>query len=164
MRASLFIAIICAAVGCCPTKSITVDERHEVKTRDSLVVREIVTLDTIHIEQVDVSTETPLEDLTPGFQASTSNDRATVSIDISKEGIVTTSCVCDSLEVYARSLERELLVYRSSFERKESEKTTVTTPWYLRAHWVYVGVLLFIVLAIFIYRKYKNIRSWIIPN
>lgn len=146
--ALLGIALLASCQG---TRQVTQEYSHR---KDSVVVREVVRVDTLHIAGAETTIEVPVEVLRRDTVFVTRYRHAQARVSI-QDGILTATATCDSLERLVLSYEREI----SRLTKQDSQSTYIEqkarAPGRLQRLLYTLGVLGLITIVIIILLKIR---------
>lgn len=139
----LFLLLCLVAAGCKTARQTTFTDHHATRS-DSVIIREVVHLDTVRIPADSVIVHVPVTILKRDTVIRYRSERATATLQ-SRGGQITLTTRCESLEKLVVSYRRELIRTRQKNKtlRRESEKE-YPAPWYYKvALWLALLYLLF---------------------
>lgn len=146
--ALLGIALLASCQG---TRQVTQEHSHR---EDSIMVREVVRVDTLHIAGAQTTIEVPVEVLRRDTVFVTRYRHAQARVSI-QDGILTATATCDSLERLVLSYEREINRLTKQASQSIYIEHKARAPGRLQRLLYTLGVLGLITIVIIILLKFR---------
>lgn len=163
MRNVIIIAILVMGLASCKTSQQITSTTANATATDSVVIKEVVKVDTVHIAADSVFVTVPLEVLRTDTVIKFKNQRSSVMLQVEK-GNLKAIAHCDSLKRLVLSYENSISAYKKNTSEKhysDKLKIVIPVPWYYKASfWILIIIIILGSIALVLKSYSKTIIPW----